>query len=86
MVEQGGRIKEVAGRDNGMVDEMTRTRRIVVEVEVPEELGEDFVETLRSRAWELYLTYKWLQLPEAPEKLVEELAREAKRRAAEKIR
>ncbi|MCE4624377.1 MAG: hypothetical protein F7C35_00745 [Desulfurococcales archaeon] len=46
---------------------------------------EDFVETLGNRAWELYLTYKWLQLPEVPERKVEELVREAKRRAAEKI-
>ncbi|MCE4627956.1 MAG: hypothetical protein F7C34_02240 [Desulfurococcales archaeon] len=47
---------------------MARTRRITIEVEVPEELGEDFVETLRTKAWELYLAYKWLQIPEAPRK------------------
>ena len=61
------------------------TRKVVIEVEVPEGAGEDFVETLRKRAWELYLTYKWLQLPEASEGVVEELAREAKKRAAEKV-
>jgi len=61
------------------------TRKVVIEVEVPEGAGEDFVETLRKRAWELYLTYKWLQLPEAGEEAVEELAREAKKRAVEKV-
>ncbi len=56
------------------------TKKVVIEVEVPEGAGEDFVEALRKRAWELYLTYKWLQLPEADEKTVEGLAREAKKR------
>jgi len=62
------------------------TKKVVVEVEVPEGVEADFVETLRKKAWELYLTYKWLQLPEADEKLVDELAREAKKKTAEKIR
>jgi len=61
------------------------TKKIVVEVEVPEELEEDFIETLKRKAWELYLTYKWLQLPEATPETIQKLAREAKKKAAEKI-
>ena len=61
--------------------EAVATRRITVEVEVPEGAGEDFVRVLRDKAWELYLIYRWLELPEARERDIEELAREAKRRA-----
>ena len=61
-------------------------KKVTIEVEVPEGVEADFVETLRKKAWELYLTYKWLQLPEADEKIIEELAREAKKKTAEKIR
>ena len=61
------------------------TKKIVVEVEVPEELEEDFIETLKRKTWELYLTYKWLQLPEATPETIQKLAREAKKKAAEKI-
>jgi len=43
-------------------------------------MSEDFVRTLKEKAWELYLTYKWLQLPEADPKVIEELSREAKTR------
>ena len=57
------------------------TKKITVEVEVPEGVGEDFVRVLRERAWELYLIYRWLELPEAKKEDIEELAREAKRRA-----
>ena len=62
------------------------TKKIVVEVEVPEEVEADFIETLRKKAWELYLTFKWLQLPEADEKFIDELAREAKKKTAAKIK
>ena len=62
------------------------TKKIIIEVEVPEELEKDFIETLKRKAWELYLTYKWLQLPEAPPETIQKLAREAKKKAAEKIK
>ncbi len=64
--------------------ETVATRKITVEVEVPEEFESDFVRTLRERVWELYLAYKWIQLPEADENVIEELAGEAKRRGARK--
>ena len=60
------------------------TRRVVVEVDVPEGLEEDFVRTLRERLWEFYLVYKWLLMPEAGEDVIESLAREAKRKVAER--
>ena len=60
------------------------TRRVVVEVDVPSVLEEDFIRTLRERLWELYLIYKWLQMPEAGEDVIESLAREAKRKVAER--
>ncbi len=58
------------------------SRRIAIEVEVPEGISEGFVRTLKEKAWELYLIYKWLQLPEAGPKVIEELSRLAKTRAA----
>ena len=62
------------------------TRKVTIEVEVPEDVEADFIETLRKKAWELYLTYKWLQLPEATPETIQKLAREAKKKAAEKIK
>ena len=70
------------GNNIGMGVGAVATKKVVIEVEVPEGAEEDFVETLRKRAWELYLTYKWLRLPEADERIVEELAREAEKRAS----
>jgi len=62
------------------------TKKITIEVEVPEDVSDDFIKTLREKALELYLTYKWLQLPEADPKTIEELSREAKRRAAKETK
>jgi len=58
------------------------TKKVTIEVEVSEEVLERaFVETLKKNVWELYLTYRWLRLPEAPPEAIEELSREAKRAA-----
>ena len=91
--QAGGRDINVSRYDSCMVETVVETRvrtgarkKITIEVEVPEGLGEDFIEILRTKVWELYLTYRWLQLPEAPNKIVDELAKEAKRGAAEKIK
>ncbi len=64
---------------------MAETRKVRVEVPVPVELAEDFEEVLRTKAWELYLIYKWLSLPEAKQGQIEELAEEAKRKAAQRM-